>query len=377
MQNRVIMPASMPGTRMLRTGLFRLGLPMLLLSQTAVGTCANLILIDNPFNYAISPRDVSWDGSAACGSVRISITESRPYVWNAVEGLTTIGTHEGTGYALSATGKVMAIGMGRNGSVLYHAARWTHTEGATYLGTFGSATAITSDGMQIIGSTNAKLFRWTAETGVRVIDGYVGPSVYDAVASADGVMIGFTGSFSDGSFFGYRYTDAGGFQRLPTLGGPTFVYGISADGSTIVGRAHSGTSTNRPVYWFEGGAAQVLETPFNNGTATDASEDGSVIVGDTQISADDAAIRWRHGTWDLLNETYASEIPTGWSLRTARAITPDGSSPVSPFEETNNEHTSLTLCPSLLVPSCLSASWCCRPSLCARGGAGGPSLISL
>jgi uncharacterized membrane protein len=72
------------------------------------------------------------------------------------------------------------------------------------------------------------------------------------------------------------------------------VYGISDDGKTIVGSI-PGVSRNKPASWTrETGfvALESLSVPVDQGMATAASSDGSVIVGQANLPTNGGAFRW-------------------------------------------------------------------------------------
>ena len=134
--------------------------------------------------------------------------------------------------------------------------------------------------------------------------------------SADGsVVVGW----SEGSAF--RWTASGEMQYL---GGGSYseAFGVSADGSVVVG-----VSSNGRAFRWENGVLQSLDTPYPLGSrAYGVSADGSVVVGSAVGSSPTAALRWtaaRGWGWEDLNMTY-----TLWTypseLYEARAISPDG-----------------------------------------------------
>lgn len=82
---------------------------------------------------------------------------------------------------------------------------------------------------------------------------------------------------------------------LGTLGGArSDVYGISADGCTVVGSSRDAQGTTRAFYWTRTGGMQPLES-FSTTTYSEArgvSADGSVIVGWVTQGQGDRAFRW-------------------------------------------------------------------------------------
>jgi probable HAF family extracellular repeat protein len=110
---------------------------------------------------------------------------------------------------------------------------------------------------------------------------------------------------------------------LGTLGGNgSRAYGVSADGSVVVGWAHNAAGQPRAFRWTAPGWRQDLGTLGGwESEAYGVSADGSVVVG----WSDGRAFRWTaSGGMEDLNTTYASLLTDGSVLWEARAISPDG-----------------------------------------------------
>ena len=116
---------------------------------------------------------------------------------------------------------------------------------------------------------------------------------------------------------------------LGTLGGGwSKAYGVSADGSVVVGWSYNAAGWTRAFRWTASGGMQDLGTlpGGNRSEAWGVSADGSVVVGSAQNAAGyDHAFRWTaSGGMEDLNTTYASLLTNGSVLIEARAISPDG-----------------------------------------------------
>jgi probable HAF family extracellular repeat protein len=119
-------------------------------------------------------------------------------------------------------------------------------------------------------------------------------------------------------------------QDLGTLSGgnSSEAWGVSADGSVVVGKAYNAAVQGRAFRWTASGGMQDLGTlPGGNySEASGVSADGAVVVGRAPNAAGQwCAFRWTaSGGMQDLNITYANLLtPNSW-LYIAYAISPDG-----------------------------------------------------
>jgi probable HAF family extracellular repeat protein len=118
-------------------------------------------------------------------------------------------------------------------------------------------------------------------------------------------------------------------QDLGTLPGGccSEAFGVSADGSVVVGWARNAAGEYRAFRWTAAEGMQDLGTLGGDlSGARGVSADGSVVVG----WAENADWQWRAVRWTAsggmedLNTTYASLLTNGSVLSVASAISPDG-----------------------------------------------------
>jgi probable HAF family extracellular repeat protein len=217
------------------------------------------------------------------------------------QGIGYVPGYGSTANAVSANGAFVVGNGGRAGLVAgeTEALRWTQAGGIAFLGDVPGglirsfALGVSADGNVVVGegrygadSLQYEAFRWTPTTGLVGL-GFLpgGTRSSGAGVSADGSILVGQGFTSAGLNEAFRWTEAGGMQGLGGLvpGGASFAFDISPDGSRVVGAANTGVRTEA-TFWTQGGGwTSIGKLPGGldgiGALATDASTDGSVIVG--------------------------------------------------------------------------------------------------
>ena len=256
----------------------------------------------------------------------------RPYPGDEEDAFTPLGELVGVpvgdpSYARSLTpdGQIV-IGSGLQGREGW---RWSEAEGAEILDPpsrcpecwiFGLE--VSSDGSVVVGSIDhfdIRAVRWVGtEFHPLPIPPDLGgeDKIFEAWdVSGDGqTVVGWYEIDPEFDYLTYRWTEAGGYERLPALPGTfePFARGISLDGSVVYGN-----SSGFAVVWpASGGVIALPNLPGSNyNMATASSADGSRFFGSARIGSIWHAVLWRDGAVEDLGI-----IPSDyWSPRNATA----------------------------------------------------------
>lgn len=248
---------------------------------------------------------VSHDGSVVVGT-SLGAAGFEAFRWTAAGGMVGLGMLGGggsEGFAVSADGLV-AVG-GSSGEAF----QWTAGGGMIGLGDLppccGSlASGVSADGLIVVGTGDpvhsaAEAFRWTSPGGLIGIGQGDGVNSEANAVSADGsVIVGLSSNVA------VRWTESGTeMGELGTLPGGTIyseASAVSADGSIIVGYATTPGNQSVPFIWDAANGMRNLADVLVNDLGVDLagwtlhfawgiSADGSTIVGTGNSAAGNEA----------------------------------------------------------------------------------------
>ncbi|MDO5895523.1 autotransporter domain-containing protein [Agrobacterium sp. Azo12] len=247
-----------------------------------------------------------------------------PDGYDKLEGL---GGGRGEALAVSGDGKTVV------GRSYLEAFYWTATDGTQPVGLLPStsnstARAVNADGSVIVGDSGNIAFRWTADGGIQTLSGVNALTSFAFGVSADGsavvgyqVVGGYAGAFLWTTDHGGTVTELGTLKADNS--GNSAAVGISSNGLFVVGDAENDDDNlNHAFRWTTEGGMQdlgVLQTGYSS-AAKAVNTDGSVVVGLANTSDGYRAFRWTQGGTMESLDTLA-----GGSFSKANALSKDGS----------------------------------------------------
>ena len=204
------------------------------------------------------------------------------------------------------------------------------------------AYAVSADASTIVGrgyNPGNEAFRWTAADGMVGLGGLPGEPI-DSWAfgvSADGSFVvgtaGKTLSPDESTSDAFLWTQAAGLLDLGRLPGAiyeSYAEDVLADGSVVVGASSTGIDTAEAFRWTQaGGMVGLGNLPGGGRSSAAISADGSVIVGGGfDATFQDTALIWSSGVGprslkDVLAADYGLDL-TGSDLSYATGISADG-----------------------------------------------------
>jgi probable HAF family extracellular repeat protein len=214
------------------------------------------------------------------------------------------GAFDSEAWAASADGSVV-VGIGHS-TIDAEAFRWTQETGMVGLGLLpqtdysrafgvsGNGTVIVGDSASFSGSGRSEAFRWTQATGMVGLGFLVPPgqtrfSTATAVSSLGDVIVGQVNTpTSPGVAFKWRNNVLTPLPDLPGGWESSYAYGVSSDGSVIVGWSDGGQGYTQACYWDSLGVHDLRDTLVNLGAdmtgwtlyqAMGVNAGGTIIVG--------------------------------------------------------------------------------------------------
>ncbi len=247
-------------------------------------------------------------------------------------------------FDVSKDGTVVGTAVNSNGDD--RAFRWTRERGMQDLGTLGGpdshAYGISDDGLYIVGvaytTRTTRAFLWTESSGMQDLGTLPkgGPSEASAVCNSviGPVVVGYAVD-STPVAHAFRWTTVEGMQDLGTLRGArySYAYGVSADGSIVVGRSVEATGgLGYAFLWTASDGMKHLG--LSPSQANSVSDNGSVVVGFAQYeSIAPNAFRWTR-------ERGMQNLGTlGGTSSWANDVTPDGAVVVGGSTDSTNQQS--------------------------------------
>ena len=160
------------------------------------------------------------------------------------------------------------------------------------------ARGVSADGRVVVGGASVneggdQAFRWDSGSRMQNLGTLGGEYSTARAASANGeVVVGWSYYNASQDRRAFRWTSGGGMQNLGTLGGNnSLAFATSYDGSVVVGQAQDSSGITQAFRWTQAGGM----VPLGAGSAYGVSADGSVVVGNSSFNGSPRAFRWVQG----------------------------------------------------------------------------------
>lgn len=220
---------------------------VLTLCSAAHSQSGNLLNLTMPGANEVIPEALSADGSFVAGHMTVQ-GKWHIFRWSRSNGMKDLGLINGHGGYVSAISNDGSVIVGTvNTDDGHEVFRWTSGDGMMSLGKMGGTQAygrsVSGDGNIVVGELTSKvdkkdrIFLWKKTAGVRDM-GAPDDICQDTRISQDGlVLAGYCVTNSRHRV--YQWSAAAGTTDLGAPGRDTYVDGMSADGSTIIGSYES------------------------------------------------------------------------------------------------------------------------------------------
>ena len=302
-----------------------------------------------------SVAGLSSDGSLAVGTSYGDFPFNPGFTWTVAGGRYDFGLERGMPVTTEALGiSDIGVVVGRTtpgSSKLSRPYLWPGSGPIQDLGLLpnhsrGYAAGVSGDGQIVVGDceysefTDAygQAFRWDAQGGMQGL-GFLRPNGTHSKAygiSRDGSTI--VGMSQSGGLLGdieaYAWTQAGGMKELPGLPGQStienFAMAVNADGSVIVGKGNGPDNYRHAVRWVDGVVEDLSPGFDHSAQALAVSGDGDIVGGRYSVNGQnfDNAFVWTPSTGIVDLEKFLTDngvdVPGDYQLSEVYAVSGDG-----------------------------------------------------
>ena len=297
-------------------------------------------------SFFIAAYGISDDGNTVVGQSD-SANGSEAFIWDSVSGIRGMsdlagGDFNSLAYGVSGDGTiVVGKGLSASGSEAFV---WDAADGIRGLGDldgglFNSrAYAITGDGSFIVGQGWSALtydaFIWSSIDGMQGLrdpDIAIIPRDAWAISNDGSTVVGEGASAGNEAFIWDKQNGLRGLGDLPDGSFASAAQAVSTDGSVVAGYGSSASGTEAFIWDNDNGMQGLGDFPGGDfcSIAYGVSGDGAIVVGAGKTYSGLEAFIWDNTNgMRRLHEvlTGLGVDLTGWTLSSARAITPDGKS---------------------------------------------------
>ncbi|MEZ4282711.1 MAG: PEP-CTERM sorting domain-containing protein [Myxococcota bacterium] len=232
------------------------------------------------------PVAISGDGSTIVGTSRSASGSQRAFIWDRVHGMRAL--FDPAAEVGSAARDITADGSTVFALLGDRFVLWDEAGGPRSLDIGFAPSLMSADGSTFAGRSGDSTVVWDAENGIRDLGQLPGGNAPDALRiSADGSTI-VGRALTDRGEEAFVWTAASGIQAIGESPGsagffPGSAIGVSGDGSTVVGGRLPEVGREAFVWDAENGMMGLGDLPPGVGEflsiATDVSADGSTVVG--------------------------------------------------------------------------------------------------